>query len=50
MEWRDVPRRAYYDKYERVQVKNDFGWYEVYRLPGNVYGIAEPQHFQEVNF
>lgn len=50
MEWRDVPRRAYYGKYERVHVKNDYSWYEVYRLPGNVYGIAEPQHFQEVNF
>ena len=24
-------------------------WYEVYRLPGNVYAICEPQHFQEVN-
>lgn len=22
----------------------------MYRLPGNVYGFAEPQHFQEVNF
>lgn len=33
MEWKDVPRRAYYEKYERVQVKNDYGWYEVYRLP-----------------
>lgn len=50
MEWKDMPRRAYYEKYERVQVKNDYGWYEVYRLPGNVYGFAEPQHFQEVNF
>lgn len=50
MKWKDVPRRPYYEKYERVQVQNDYGWYEVYRLPGNVYGIAEPQHFQEVNF
>jgi len=49
MSWQEMPRRAYYEKYERVNVKNDYGWYEVYRLPGNVYGIAEPQHFQEVN-
>ncbi len=50
MEWKQIPKREYYEKYERVEVKNDYGWYEVYRLPGNVYGIAEPQHFQEVNF
>lgn len=50
MEWKDMPRRAYYEKYERVDVKNDRGWYEVYRLPGNVYAFAEPRHFQEVNF
>ena len=45
-----MPRRAYYEKYERMDVKNDGGWYEVYRLPKNVYAIAEPRHFQEVNF
>lgn len=50
MEWKDMPRRAYYEKYERVDVKDDGGWYEVYRLPGNVYALAEPRHFQEVNF
>ena len=50
MEWKDVPRRSYYEKYERVEVKQDYNWYEVYHLPGNVYAIAEPQHFQEVNF
>ena len=50
MEWKDMPRRAYYEKYERMDVKNDGGWYEVYRLPKNVYAIAEPRHFQEVNF
>lgn len=49
MEWKDVPRRTYYEKYERVEVENHFEWFEVYRLPGNVYAIAEPQHFQEVN-
>lgn len=50
MEWREMPRRAYYEKYERIDVENDRGWYEVYRLPGDVYAIAEPRHFQEVNF
>lgn len=50
MIWRDVPRWTYYEKYERVRVKNDFGWYEVYQLSGNVYAITEPQHFQGVNF
>ena len=50
MEWKDVPRRAYYEKYQREETEHDFGWYEAYRLPGNVYGIAEPKHFQEVNF
>lgn len=50
MEWKDMPRRTYYEKYERVNVKNDGGWYEVYRLPKNVYAFAESRHFQEVNF
>lgn len=49
MGWLKNYPRAYYEKFERVPVKNDYGWYEVYRLPGNVYAIAEPQHFQEVN-
>ena len=49
MSWLKNYPRNYYQKYERVKVKNDCGWYEVYRLPGNVYAIAEPQHFQEVN-
>lgn len=44
----DYPRK-YYGKYKRVNVKKDFGWYQVYQLDGNVYGICEPQHFQEVN-
>ena len=50
MTWLKEYPREYYQKYERVQVKNDCGWYQVYRLPGNVYAICEPQHFQEVNF
>ena len=49
MAWLENYPRKYYKKYEKVDVKNDCGWYEVYRLPGNVYAICEPQHFQEVN-
>lgn len=47
--WTDDEPRPYYAKYERVRVRNDCGWYEVYRLPGNVLGICEPSQFQEVN-
>ena len=50
MTWLKEYPREYYQKYEKVQVQNDYGWYQVYRLPGNVYAICEPQHFQEVNF
>ena len=50
MEWKDMPKKAYYEKYERVDVKNDGGWYEVYRLPGRVFVIAEPRHVQETHF
>lgn len=50
MKWSDMPRRPYYDNYERVDIKNDQKWFEVYKLPGDVYAICEPQHFQEVNF
>ena len=50
MTWLKEYPREYYQKYERVQVQSDYGWYQVYRLPGNVYAICEPQHFQEVNF
>ena len=50
MGWlQDYPRK-YYAKYEPVKVANDQGWFSVYRLPGAVYAIAEPQQFQEVNF
>lgn len=50
MKWSDMPRRPYYDNYERVDIKNNQKWFEVYKLPGDVYAICEPQHFQEVNF
>lgn len=33
-----------------IEVKNHCGWYRAYRLPGDVYGICEPKHFQQVNF
>ena len=49
MAWLENYPREYYKKYEKVDVKNGCDWYEVYRLPGNVYAICEPQHFQEVN-
>ena len=50
MGWLENYPREYYKKYERVPVANDCGWFEVYKLPGDVYAIAEPQQFQEVNF
>lgn len=49
MKWKDSAPREYYRKYKKVDVKNGQGWFEVYRLPGNIYAICEPQHFQEVN-
>lgn len=49
MAWLKNYPRDYYRKYKNVDVKNDCDWYKVYSLPGNVYAICEPQHFQEVN-
>ncbi len=49
MKWSESSPRAYYKNYERVDVKNDQGWFEVYELPGEVFAICEPRHFQEVN-
>ena len=43
MGWLENYPREYYKKYERVPVANDCGWFEVYKLPGDVYAIAEPQ-------
>ena len=45
-----ISKRILSKNTKRVQVQSDYGWYQVYRLPGNVYAICEPQHFQEVNF
>lgn len=49
MGWLAHYPREYYQKYEKIEVKHDCNWYQVYRLPHRVYAICEPQHFQEVN-
>lgn len=49
MKWKDAAPRAYYGKYEKVPINNGQEWFEVYRLPGDVFAICEPRHFQEVN-
>lgn len=49
MKWKDDKPREYYAKYEKVEVKNGQDWFEVYKLPCNVYAICEPNQFQEVN-
>lgn len=49
MSWKDKCPRPYYKNYERIPIKNSQNWFEVYRLPGDVFAIAEPYHCQEVN-
>jgi len=49
MKWKGEAPREYYGKYEKVNIENGQGWFDVYRLPGDVFAICEPQHFQEVN-
>ena len=50
MKFKTPERREYYAKYERVPTTHDAnGWFETYRLPGNVLGTCEVQHLQEVN-
>ena len=49
MKWKDNKPREYYAKYRKIDVKNGQDWFEVYELPGSVYGICEPSQFQEVN-
>lgn len=44
--WYEALPRPGYAALERVPVKSD--WFEVYRLPGNVFALYEPHHFQEV--
>lgn len=49
MAWLENWPRPYYAKYDKVDIKNDQGWFDVYKLPHNVYVICEPQQAQEVN-
>ena len=49
MKWKDRTPREYYSRYEKINIENNQEWFEVYRLPGDVFAICEPQHFQEVN-
>ncbi len=44
--WYEALPRDIYASLEKVPVDND--WYEVYKLPFDVYGIYEPGQFQEV--
>ena len=41
--------KKYYNNYKKINIKNNQDWFYVYELPENVYAIAEPKHFQEVN-
>lgn len=49
MSWKEKCPRPYYKDYERVLIKNSRNWFEVYKLPGDVFAITEPYHCQEVN-
>lgn len=49
MSFQDNYPRPYYVDYERVPTEQDFGWYEVFALPGDVLAITEPRHCEEVN-
>lgn len=46
LKWFEALPRKSYEKYEKLT--HSHPWFEVYRLPGNVLGIYEPGHFQEV--
>lgn len=46
MTWTKALPRPYYSTYEKAAVEDD--WFDVYRLPHEVYAITEPRHFQEV--
>lgn len=46
--WQAALPRPEYQAYERITLKEDCGWYEVYRVLPGVYAIYEPGHFQEV--
>lgn len=49
MKWKTPEKRKYYEKYEEVPLQYGQNWFSCYKLPGDVYAICEPQHFQEVN-
>lgn len=44
--WYDKLPRASWAKYPQVEVKND--WFEVHKMPGDVYAIYEPGQWEEV--
>ena len=44
--WHAALPRAQFALFEKIDVQND--WYDVYRLPQNVFAICELHHFQEV--
>ncbi len=48
MSFQEKYPRPYYAKYEPVDIGNDFGWFQVYRLPGDVFAITEQRHCEEV--
>ena len=48
MAWLENWPRPYYVKYDKIMSEVQ-GWFDVYKLPGDVYCIAEPQQAQEVN-
>lgn len=43
--WEDLPYESW-SQFEKVDVGND--WFEVYRLPGDVYAIYEHEHWEQV--
>ena len=49
MKWRTPEPRPYYKNYDKIEVSNSNGWFDCYRLPGDIDVICEPQHLQEVN-
>ena len=40
------PKRFQFDELEKIDTAHS--WYEVYKLPQNIYAICEPHHFQEI--
>lgn len=46
-EWWDALPRAAWDGYELVELAEDQGWFEVYRVTDTIYGIYEMGQFEE---